>query len=223
MRNKFFAAAIIAALALILPSQVKVSAATPDVNSTIIAQWNAAAVPVIGASYAQRPADQALLFALAANQQALAGQALGIYAGTAANGNYQAAYNMQALQNVLMAASEVKPLPGVDTKALYRQLGYNINTIEQARIAAVNARATANMTLTMFNEANALLNATKVEVATNPGLLQRLNELTVYTNSLKAQYDQQNADAAAKEANYNKLRATLPTDGYFRGYYAYFY
>ena len=70
------------------------------------------------------------------------------------------------------------------------------------------------MTLTRLNDVNALLNATKIEVKTNPGLTQRLNELTAIAASLQSQFDQQNRDAAAKEENLKKLQATLPTAGY---------
>ena len=111
----------------------------------------------------------------------------------------------------------------VDPKARNLELLHNINTIDQARIAAVNARAAANMTLTRLNDVNALLNATKAEVVTNPGLTQRLNELTAQSNALKAQYDQQNSDASAKEATFNRLKATLPTAGYDPSYWKCYY
>ena len=126
----------------------------------------------------------------------------------------QAACNAIILNNPVLYAATVRPVYTVDPKTRNLQLLHNINTIDQARIAAVNARAAANMTLTRLNDVNALLNATKTEVKTNPGLTQRLNELTAISASLQSQFDQQNRDAAAKEENLKKLQATLPTAGY---------
>ena len=106
------------------------------------------------------------------------------------------------------------PKKTVDPRTRNLELLHNINTIDQARIAAVNARAAANTTLGRLNDMRPILEATKVEVKTNPGLTQRLNELTTMVSALEAQYNQQNADASAKEENFKKLQSTLPTAGY---------
>ena len=118
------------------------------------------------------------------------------------------------MNNPVLFAAAMTPKRPVDPRARNLELLHNINTIDQARIAAVNARATANTTLARLNDVNALLNATKIEVVTNPGLTQRLNELSVMSNALQTQYDQQNYDANVKEESLKRLQATLPTAGY---------
>lgn len=197
---------------------------TAPYSAAIATQANqAAAAANSQAIAAQQQANAAALLAAAASQTAFTKQAEANLAAINAAAANQAAYNAIVLTNPYLYAVTVKPAYPVDPRAHNLQLLHNINTIDQARLAAVNARAAANMTLTRLNDVNSLLNATKIEVKTNPGLTQRLNELTAISNSLQSQYDQQNSDASAKEENFKKLQATLPTSGYNPEYWRCYY
>ncbi|MBR5406276.1 MAG: hypothetical protein IKX95_09590 [Lachnospiraceae bacterium] len=198
MKNKFVIAGLLAALALTTPTAV-VSAATTT-------------------PYSQ--AEQALLLSMAANQDACSNYALASYFTVDMATANQLANNSAVLQNLVVAKSAVKPVSPADIKARNLERQRNKCTIEQARIAAVNSRAIANVTLARLNDVNALLNATKVEVKTNPGLTQRLNELTALSASLQSQYVQQNKNATTLEAEHKRLQLTLPTDEYNTYYYS---
>ncbi len=198
MRNKAIVAVLLAALAAVIPC-ASVSASTPAQT------------------------DQALILALAANQNACSNYAVQSYTKVDQAQAAQLAYNSAALQNFVLVRSVVKPVLPSEIKARNQERLRNKCTIEQARIAAVNSRAVANSILTRLNDVNALLNATRIEVKTNPGLTQRLNELTAMSGSLQSQYDQQNKDATAREAEYKNLQATLPTDEYNTYYYSWPY
>lgn len=229
MKNKIINAGLIAISAcLFITAPVKAdtltayqlmllsAAATPaEYKAALANQANQAATAANqNAIKTQNQANQALLTAIAANQAAFSKQAEANLAAVNAAAANQYACNTILLNNPVLLAAALKPSKPVDPKARNLELLHNINTIDQARIAATNARATANTTLARLNDVNALLNATKAEVATNPGLTQRLNELTAMSNALQAQYDQQNSDANAKEATFKKLQDTLPTAGY---------
>lgn len=171
----------------------------------------------------QNQANQAMLTAIAASQDAYNKQAQANLAAVNAAAANQYAYNTIVLNNPVLLAATLKPSTPVDPKVRNLELLHNINTIAQANLEATNARAVANTTLARLNDANAILTATKAEVATNPGLTQRLNQLTTYVNGLQSQYDQQNADAKTKEAVLKKLQDTLPTAGYNPDYWKCYY
>ena len=80
--------------------------------------------------------------------------------------------------------------------------------VNQARIDATNARATANATLKRLNEIKALVVTTRADAVVNPGLIQRLNDLQAMEVTLQREYDLQNIDACNKEANYRNLQCT---------------
>ncbi len=238
MKNKFTVVGLLLAFAAVLPfmgvnvyaasvyelSALAAYATTPQFSAALAMQANQNAAAANNNAIAkQQQADQAMLLAIAASQTAYNKQAeANLAAINAAAANQAACATIIANNPVLYVP--VAPAPCyVDPKTRNLELLHNINTIDQARIAAVNARAAANMTLTRLNDVNALLNATKAEVVTNPGLTQRLNELTVQSNALKAQYDQQNSDASAKETTFNRLKATLPTAGYDPSYWKCYY
>ena len=194
---------------------LQAAAQSPEYKTAIANQANqAAAAANKNAINTQNQADKAMLTAIAATQDAYAKQALANQAAASAALANQVACTQIALNNPVMLAAALTPKKPVDPKVRNLELLHNINTIDQARIAATNARATANTTLARLNDVNALLNATKIEVVTNPGLTQRLNELTAMSNALQSQYDVQNADANGKEATFRKLQNTLPTAGY---------
>lgn len=228
MKNRVIIAGLLLAIAVVLPAS-KVSAnigypyygvpylpvvASPYTAALANQANQAAAAANSKAIAAQDQANQAALLAAAANQTAYSKQAEANLAALNAAAANQAACNAIILNNPYLLAATLKPAPTVDPRTRNLQLLHNINTIDQARLAAVNARAAANMTLTRLNDVNALLNATKIEVKTNPGLTQRLNELTAMSKALQSQFDQQNRDATAKEDTLKKLQATLPTAGY---------
>ncbi len=198
MKNRFVIAGLLAALVLTSPTAVvNASTATPFTQ-----------------------AEQALFLSLAANQNACGNYAIQSYTTVDTAKAAQLAYNSAVLQNLVVAKSAVKPVSPAVIKERNLERQRNKCTIEQARIAAVNSRAIANVTLQRLNDVNALLNATGVEVRTNPGLTQRLNELTAMSASLQSQYVQQNKNAAAMEAEYKRLLATLPTEEYNTYYYS---
>ena len=236
MKKRIIIAGLLLAAAVVMPaSSVSATIAYPYYPApympvptspyavALAAQANQAASAANSqAIAAQQQANQAALLAAAANQTAYNKQAEANIAAINAAAANQAACNMIILSNPVLSAPVVKPCP-VDPRARNLELLHNINTIDQARIAATNARATANMTLTRLNDVNALRNATKAEVVKNPGLTQRLNELTAISNSLQSQFDQQNKDASAKEENFRRLQATLPTAGYNPAYWKCYY
>ena len=238
MKNRVIIAGLLLAFAVVLPT-TSVSAnipyiyggmvppalmVSPEYKAALAAQANQAAAAANSAAIsAQQQADQARLLALAANQNAYNKQAQANLAALNAAAANQAVYNTIVMNNPVLYNPVPRPVCVVDPRAKNLELLHNINTIDQARIAATNARAAANMTLTRLNDVNALLNATKAEVVTNPGLTQRLNELTAISNNLQAQYNQQNSDASAKEATFRKLQATLPTAGYNPAYWKCYY
>lgn len=191
------------------------AATPPEYKAALANQANQAASAANQAAIStQNQANQALLTAIAANQNAFSKQAQANLAAINAAVANQNACNTIIMNNPVLMAAALKPPKPVDPKIRNLELLHNINAIDQARIAAVNARATANTTLARLNDVNALLNATKAEVASNPGLTQRLNELTAMSNALQSQFDQQNSDASAKEATFKRLQDTLPTAGY---------
>lgn len=227
MRNKIISAGLLAITACLLISspvkadaltayQLMLLAATPPEYKTALANQanQAATVANQAAINTQNQANQAMLLAIAASQDAYAKQAQANLAAVSAAAANQYACNTIIMNNPVLFAASMTPKKPVDPKARNLELLHNINTIDQARIAAVNARATANTTLSRLNDAKALLNATKVEVITNPGLTQRLNELSAIVGALDSQYIQQNADANSKETTFKKLQETLPTAGY---------
>ncbi|MCR5507473.1 MAG: hypothetical protein K6F34_02180 [Lachnospiraceae bacterium] len=197
------------------PYQLMLLASSPEYKAALAAQANqAASAANQNAIASQSQADQALLLAIAASQDAFNKQLQANQAAVLAALANQAMYNTIIANNPVLMASYLNSKKPVDPKARNLELLHNINTIDQANIAAKNARAIANTTLARLNDARALLNATKEEVKTNPGLTQRLNELTAMVNAFEAQYKQQDADATAKEATLKKLQDTLPTEGY---------
>ncbi len=229
MKNKIISAGLLVISAcLLLTSPVKAdaytayqlmllsAAATPPEYKTALANQanKAASAANQNAIKTQNQADQAMLLAIAASQDAYAKQAQANLAAVNAAAANQAAANTILLNNPVMLAAALKPAKPVDPKVRNLELLHNINTIDQARIAATNARATANTTLARLNDVNALLNATRIEVKTNPGLTQRLNELTAMSNALQSQFDQQNYDANVKEDTFKRLQSSLPTAGY---------
>ncbi|MBR4718690.1 MAG: hypothetical protein IKP31_00445 [Lachnospiraceae bacterium] len=229
MRNKIISAGlIVVAACLLISSQVKADALTayqlmllsaaatpPEYKAALANQANQnAAAANQNAINTQNQANQAMLLAIAASQDAYAKQAQANLAAVNAAAANQYALNTIIMNNPVLLAVALKPKKPVDPKVRNLELLHNINTIDQARIAAVNARATANTTLARLNDMKPILEATKVEVKYSPGLTQRLNELTVMVSALEAQYSQQNADANAKEETLRRLQATLPTAGY---------
>jgi hypothetical protein len=228
MKNRVIIAGLLLAVSVVLPaSSVRATVVLPYNPVTMTALANqanqAAAAANSLAISTQQQANQAALLAAAANQAAYTKQAEANLAAINAAAANQAACNLIILNNPVLLAQASKPVCTVDPRARNYQLLQNINTIDQARLAAVNARAAANSTLSRLNDINATLQATKVEVVTNPGLTQRLNELTAMSNALQAQYDQLNKDASAKEENFKKLQATLPTAGYNPEYWRCYY
>lgn len=238
MKKRFIVAGLLLAVSVVLPATstqatslpayntVTMTAltASPEYKAALATQANNVATAANNTAIAtQQQADQATLLAIAATQTAAVKQAEANQAVINAAAANQVACNMIILNNPVLLAAATKPAAPVDPRARNLELLHNINTIDQARLAAVNARATANMTLTRLNDVNALLKATKAEVTKNPGLTQRLNELTAYSNALTSQYDQQNKDATAKETTLKNLQATLPTAGYNPEYWRCYY
>lgn len=229
MRNKIVSAGLLAiSVCLLISSPVKADAYTayqlmllsaaatpPEYKAALATQANqAAAAANQVAVTTQNQANQAMLTAIAASQDAYTKQAQANLAAVSAAAANQAACNTIIMNNPVLMAAALTPKKPVDPRARNLELLHNINTIDQASIAATNARAAANSTLARLNDVNALLNATKIEVATNPGLTQRLNELTAMSGALQTQYDQLNYDAKVKEESLKRLRDTLPTAGY---------
>ncbi len=197
------------------PYQLMLLASSPEYKAALAAQANqAAAAANQNAINTQNQADQAMLLAIAASQDAFNKQYQANQAALLAAAANQIACNTIIANNPVLMAQLNKCKTPVDPKVRNLELLHNINTIDQANLAAKNARAAANTTLNRLTDAKALLNATKEEVKTNPGLNQRLNELTALVSTLEAQYKTQDADASAKEANLKKLQDTLPTEGY---------
>ena len=187
--------------------------ASPQYKAAIAAQANqAAAAANQNAIATQQQADKAMLTAIAATQTAFAKQDQANQAAILAVLANQAALNTIVLNNPVLFAQATKPKTPVDPKARNLELLHNINTIDQANLAATNARAVANTTLSRLNDVKARKDAIKADG--NPGLMQQLNELNATAAALEAQYKHQDADASAKEATLKKLQATLPTAGY---------
>ncbi|MCR5356392.1 MAG: hypothetical protein K6E63_03220 [Lachnospiraceae bacterium] len=187
--------------------------ASPQYKAAMAAQANQAAAAANQQAIAtQKQADMAMLQAVAATQQAFVKQDQANQAAILAVLANQAALNTIILNNPVLLAQATKPKAPVDPKVRNLELLHNINSIDQANLAAVNARAVANTTLSRLNDIKARIDAIKADG--NPGLIQQLNELNAMAAALEAQYKHQDADACAKEATLKKLQATLPTAGY---------